>query len=63
MFKLFSFVHDKKKRLEKHERVCKDHDFFHVKTPDENNKILKYNLGEKSLKLSFIIYSELECLL
>ena len=31
--------------------------------PDENNKILKYNPGEKSLKVPFIIYSDLECLL
>ena len=31
--------------------------------PDENNKILKYNPGEKSLKHSFIIYADLECLL
>ena len=31
--------------------------------PDEDNKILKYNHGEKSLKVSFIIYADLECLL
>ena len=31
--------------------------------PDKNNKILKYNLGEKSLKIPFIIYADLECLL
>ena len=31
--------------------------------PDENNKILKYNPGEKSLKIPFIIYADLECLL
>ena len=52
-----------KKRFEKHERMCKDHDFCYVKMPDENNKILKYNLGEKSLKVPFIIYFDLVCLL
>ena len=62
LFKSFSFVHDKK-RLEKYERICKDHDFCHVKVPDQNNKILKYNSGEKSLKVLFIIYGDLECLL
>ena len=31
--------------------------------PDENNKILKYIPGEKSLKVPFIIYVDLECLL
>ena len=52
-----------KKRLEKHERICKDHDFCHVKMPNENNEILKYNPGERLLKVSFIIYADLECLL
>ena len=40
-----------------------DHDFCHPKMPDEDNKILKFILGEKSLKVPFIIYSDLECLL
>ena len=31
--------------------------------PDEDNKILKYNPGEKSLKVLFITYADLECLL
>ena len=31
--------------------------------PREDNKILKYNPGEKSLKVPFIIYADLECLL
>ena len=29
----------------------------------EDNKILKYNHGEKSMKVSFVIYSDLESLL
>ena len=31
--------------------------------PNEDNKILKYNYGEKSLKDPFIIHAGLECLL
>ena len=31
--------------------------------PDENNKILKYIPGEKSLRVPFIIDADLECLL
>ena len=31
--------------------------------PEEDNKILKYNSGEKSLQVPFIIYADLECLL
>ena len=30
---------------------------------DETNKILKYNHGEKSLKVPVITYADLECLL
>ena len=52
-----------KNKLIKHQRLCKDHDFCNVKMPNENNKILKYNPGEKSLKVPFVIYSDLECLI
>ena len=31
--------------------------------PNEDNRILKYNPGEKSMKISFIIYADLESLL
>ena len=31
--------------------------------PEEDNKILKYNQGEKSIKVLFIIYADLESLL
>ena len=31
--------------------------------PEEDNKILKHNHGEKSMKVLFIIYSDLESLL
>ena len=47
-----------KKKLRKHERICNDHEFCHVKMPDEDNKILKYIPGEKSLKVPFIIYDD-----
>ena len=48
-------------RLEKHKDVCKNHDYCFVEMPNEDNKILKYNHGEKSMQ--FIIYVYLECLL
>ena len=31
--------------------------------PEKDNKILKYNQGEKSTKFPFIIYADLGCLL
>ena len=51
------------RKLKKPERICNDHDFCHLKMPDEDNKILKYIPGEKSLKAPFIIYADVECLL
>ena len=57
------FPYTTEKKLKNHERICKDHDFCHIKVPDEDNKTLKYIPGEKSLKVAFIIYADLECLL
>ena len=31
--------------------------------PKEDNKVLEYNHGEKSMKVSFIIYADIESLL
>ena len=31
--------------------------------PNEDERILKYNPGEKSLKVPFMIYADLECLI
>ena len=52
-----------KLKLKEHERVCNGHDYCCVEVPNEYNKILKYNYGEKSMKASFMIYADLECLL
>ena len=49
--------------FKKHERLCDKHDYCRVKMPNEENKILKYNHGEKSLKAPFIITFDLDCLL
>ena len=49
-------------KLKKHERVCNNHDYCHVDMPKEHEKI-KYIPGEKSLKVPFIVYADLECLL
>ena len=50
-------------RLKKHERVCNDHDYFHVKMPNNNKKILIYNHGKKLLKASFFVSFDTESLL
>ena len=43
--------------------MCQNHDYCYVEIPKEYNKILKYNHGEKSMKIPFIIYADLESLL
>ena len=52
-----------KDKLKKHKDVCENHDYCCVEMPKEDNKILKYNHGEKSMKLRYIIYADLESLL
>ena len=49
-------------KLKKHEKVCNNYDYCYVEMPSEDNKTLKYNPGEKSMKVPFIIYADLECL-
>ena len=50
-------------KLEAHKKICKNHDYWNVEMPTKDNNIIKYNQGEKSIKLPFIVYADLECLL
>ena len=52
-----------KSKLEEHKKICENHDYCHVEMATKDNNIIKYNQGEKSIKLAFIIYADLECLL
>ena len=49
--------------LKNHENVCRDHNYCHIQMPNEENNILMYNLGEKSMKIPFIIYGDFESIL
>ena len=49
-------------KLIKHKKVCENHDYCYAEIPEED-KILKYNQGEKSMKVPFVIYADLESLL
>ena len=51
------------KKLKKHEKRCRNHDFCQMIMLKESNKILKYNPGEKSLKVPIIIYADLKWIL
>ena len=52
-----------KNKLKKHEEICNDLDNYRIEMPNQVEKILKYNPGEKSLKAPLTIYLDLECLL
>ena len=51
-----------KNKFEAHKKICESHNYCHVELPTKDNNI-KYNHGEKSMKLLFVIYADLECLL
>ena len=52
-----------KNKLEAHKKTCENHNYCNVEMPTKNNNITKYNQGEKSIKLPFVVYADLECLL
>ena len=52
-----------KNKLNAHKKICENHEYCHTEMPNKDNNMIKYNQGEKSLKLPFIIYADLECLL
>ena len=43
--------------------MCYNNDYYSVEMPSQFSKILKHNYGGKSLKTSFAICADLECLL
>ena len=52
-----------KNKLEAHKKICENRDYCHVEMPTIGNNTIKYNHGEKSIKMPFTIYADLECLL
>ena len=48
-------------KLKEHEEICNKHDSCRMEMPEQ--VILKHNPGEKSLKVPFTIYLDLECIL
>ena len=56
------YSYRREEKLKKHKKVCKNYDYCYAEMPDIGNKILKYNYGEKSMKVVCIIYADLESL-
>ena len=50
-------------KLEVHKKICENRDYCNLEMPTKDNYVIKYNQGEKSIKLPFVIYADLECLL
>ena len=52
-----------KNKLEAHKKICENCDYCHREMPTNDNNAIKYNQGETSIKLPFVVYADLECLL
>ena len=50
-------------KLEVDKKICENHNYGNMEMATKDNNIIKYNQGEKSIKLLFVIYADLECLL
>ena len=58
-FNLYSI----KDKLTRNKDACENHDYCYIEMPKEDNKILKYDHGEKYVKVPLIICAALEFLL
>ena len=52
-----------KNKLEEHKKICENNKYCNVEMPTKDNNAIKYSQGENSIKLPFVIYADLECLL
>ena len=50
-------------KLNAHKKICENNEYCNIEMRSSNNNLIKYNQGDKSLKLPFIIYADLECIL
>ena len=51
-----------KNKLEVHKKICENHNYCNIEMPNKGNNIIKYNQGEKYIKLPFVVCADLECL-
>ena len=50
-------------KLNAHKNISENNEYCNIEIPSPNNNLIKYNQDDKSLKLPFIIYADLECIL
>ena len=44
-------------------KICENNDYCEIIMPDEDNKILRHRKGTKCIKMEYVIYLDLECIL
>ena len=52
-----------KATLEKHTELCKDNEACKIDLPKVRQNIKKLNFGSKELRMNYVLYVDLECLL
>ena len=52
-----------KNKLEPHKKVCEKKNFCNIVLPSEDTEILELNQYQKSDKVPFIIYADLQCII
>ena len=64
-FYCLNFFHSftTKNKLELHRRACENKDFCNANMPSDNTKILEFSQYQKSDKVPFIIYADLQCII
>ena len=50
-------------KLESHEKVCKNKDFYGIVMPSKKDNVLEFNQYMKSDKMPYIIYADIESLI
>ena len=59
----YFYLYRTENKIKKHYNICKNDNYYYVEMPKEDSEISKYNYGENSMKLPFIIYAAMESLL
>ena len=49
-----------KNKLESHEKICENRDYRRIEMPTKDSNVIEYNHGEKSIKLPFVVYTDLD---
>ena len=60
---ILSFARIEREISLKYIKICENHDYCNVEIPTKDNNIIKCDQGEKSIKLPFVVYTDLEFLL